>query len=90
MVFKGGLGIPYSSATALQLMPGSVISSLSRTTSKSPEEYVYSLFLFLVLTGITMMNCLTKKSRHTTQNWVLFMYAVYAAKLIHSSLLGVV
>ena len=84
------LGIPYSSATALNLLPGSVKSSLSRIFSKSPNEYVYGLFIFLVPTGLTMMNCLTKKSRTTTQNWVLFMYAVYAAKLIHSSLLGLV
>ena len=57
---KEVLGTPYSYATALQFMPGSVISSLSRASSKSSEEYVYGLFLFLVPTSRTMMNCLTQ------------------------------
>ena len=84
------LGIPYSSATTLNLLPGSVISSLSRTFSKSPEEYAYGLSIFLVPTGLTIMNCLTKKNRRTTQNGVLFIYDLYVARWIHSSLLGLV
>ena len=87
---KVASGISYSSATALQLMPGSIISSLTRTFSKSAEEYVYGLFLLFVPTGLTMMKCLTQWSRHLMQYWVLFEYAVYALKPRHGSVLGLV